>query len=211
MKTIIFDFYGVIMKDPIGGLMPYVKRTYPDVSLDGVYSHWLKANIGALSSRDFFVNLGYTGDIRGIEKDYLDTLEIDEDFFPFAESLGKSYRMALLTNDIAEWNGYLREKFGLARYLEEIVVSGEVKIKKPDVEIYELILKRLGSIASECIYVDDRKSNLAPAQSLGMDVVLFDNGMPWHDGGKGNEGYTGKMVRSFRELAQMLSPGNIKS
>jgi putative hydrolase of the HAD superfamily len=205
MRTIIFDFYGVIMKDPIGGLMPFVRGRFPDLSLDDVYSQWLKANIGKMASLDFFRNLGFEGDLGDIEKEYLDTLEIDGEFYRAADILGKRYGMAILSNDIAEWSRYLRSKFGLDDYFETAIISGEAGIKKPDRDIYELTLNRLNQRAADCIFVDDRRSNLDPAESLGIEPILFDNGRPWHDGGKGNEGYEGKTVRSFRELTEMLT------
>ena len=203
-EVVIFDMYGVIMKDPVGGLLPFVKGVFPELGFDEVYSQWLIGNVGGLSSMDFFRNLGFAGDLRAVEKAYLDSLEIDEAFYAAAARLKKRYRLALLSNDLSEWSRYLREIHGLDALLDAAVVSGEVGIKKPDAQIYKILLNKLGSRPSDCIYVDDRKNNLDAAKSLGMDTVLFNNGRAFHDGGKGNAGYAGKMAGSFQELADML-------
>jgi len=68
MRAIIFDMYGVILKDPEGGLMPFVNRFFPDLQFDDVYTHWRKANVGELTSLDFFSKIGFEGDINRIEK-----------------------------------------------------------------------------------------------------------------------------------------------
>jgi len=195
MRVLILDMYGVIMKDPEGGFIPFVNRTFPDLSRDDVYLHWNKADVGELSSLDLFRKLGFEGDLSKIEKGYLDTIEINESFYEIAPILKKHYHLALLSNDSSEWSRYLRDKFKINDYFDVITVSGDVKIKKPDVQIFMLTLDKLGHPASDCIYVDDRRFNLAAAQSLGMDTVLFNSR---------NVQYEGKTVVSFKELANML-------
>ena len=53
------------------------------------------------------------------------------------------------------------------------VISGEVGIRKPDPEIYELTCSRLGVSAGECLFVDDIEINCDAARSLGMRAVHF--------------------------------------
>ena len=195
MKAIIFDMYGVILKDPEGSLMPFVQRHFPGMETDDVYRHWRKANVGELSSRDFFTNVGFRGDLHRIEREYLDTVEINSSFYRAAETLGRHYRLALLSNDISEWSNYLREKFDLNKYFDQVVISGDVKLKKPDLPIFSLMLEKLALPASECIYIDDRENNLAAAQFLGMRALLFNN---W------NVEYSGSTISDFAELVDLL-------
>jgi len=204
IKTVVFDMYGVIMKDPVAGLMPFVRRHFPDLDMEAIYAPWLRANVGELSSLEYLRILGFTGDLSAIQKEYLDTIEIDGDFYGAAERLKRRFRLALLSNDLSEWSRYLREKHGLDGLFDAVVVSGDVKIKKPEPEIFYILLRRLGQGASGCVYIDDRKNNLDAAGSLGFDTVLYDNGWKFHDGGKGNIGYAGKVARSLPELADML-------
>ena len=195
MKTIIFDMYGVILKDPDGNLMPFLNSVLPELTPTEVYRHWAPADIGAMTSLDFFKNLGFEGDLAKIEKEYLDTIEIDEAFFQAAQSLKARYRLALLSNDLSEWSRYLREKFSINSLFDTVVVSGDVKLKKPDPEIFNLILKKLSCPASDCIFVDDRRKNLDAAQALGMEVILFNSR---------NVPYDGKTANDFNELTDML-------
>ena len=130
-----------------------------------------------------------------IEKDYLDTVEIDECFYEFASMIKKYYKLALISNDSSEWSRYLRNKFKINSYFDVITVSGDVKVKKPDKQIYTITLDKLGCQAIDCLYVDDREFNLKAAHSLGMDTVLFNSR---------NVKYEGKTVNNFNELAKMV-------
>jgi len=195
MQTIIFDMYGVILKDPDGGLMPFVNRFFPNLNFDDVYIYWRKANVGEISSLEFFSMLGFKGDIKKIEKEYLDTIEIDAAFYSAAQTLGKYYRLAILSNDLSEWSDYLRGKFDINKYFDTIVISGDVKLQKPDINIYSLMIDRLALPACNCTYIDDRRRNLSTAKSIGMEAILFNSR---------NVEYDGKTVYNFNELVDVL-------
>ncbi|HUA02985.1 MAG TPA: HAD family phosphatase [Solirubrobacteraceae bacterium] len=59
----------------------------------------------------------------------------------------------------------------LAELFDGVVISGEVGLRKPAPEIYVLGAERIGLAPDECVFVDDLRANLAPAESLGMATV----------------------------------------
>jgi putative hydrolase of the HAD superfamily len=56
-----------------------------------------------------------------------------------------------------------------------VVDSGFVGMRKPEPEIYELTLERLGDgiVAADCLFVDDVEVNIQAARELGMRTVHF--------------------------------------
>ncbi|APU17306.1 MULTISPECIES: HAD-IA family hydrolase [Actinoalloteichus] len=72
-------------------------------------------------------------------------------------------RTALLSN--AEGR---RADDGLGELFDTVVVSGEVGLSKPDPRIYRLTAERLGLATTECVFVDDLRSNVAGAVVAGM-------------------------------------------
>lgn len=195
MKALILDMYGVIVKDTGEGFLPFVNKTLPDVTMDDIYEQWAKTDIGAISSLKLFENLGFEGDLGMIEREYLDTVELNEGFHQFATEMKKRCKLAIISNGSSEWGRYLRDKYKINEYFDVITISAEVKIKKPDERIYKLTLEMLGCSAADCTYIDDSEVNLVAAQALGMDTVLFNSR---------NVQYEGTTVINFKDLADML-------
>jgi putative hydrolase of the HAD superfamily len=82
-------------------------------------------------------------------------------------------RLALLTNNVREWEPRWRAMFDVDALFELVVDSSRVGLRKPDPRIYELTLERLGLPAAACAFVDDFEHNCAAAAALGMHAVWF--------------------------------------
>ena len=77
-------------------------------------------------------------------------------------------RTALLSNS---WgNDYPRE--GWADMFDVVVISGEVGMRKPDREIFELVLNRIGLTAAECVFIDDIPRNVTAAAQVGLVGIV---------------------------------------
>lgn len=93
------------------------------------------------------------------------------------EELHGNYPLYGLTNWSAETFPIALERFGFLRYFNEIVVSGEEKMIKPDKEIFDLMLNRYSLKAEECIFIDDNEKNIKTATEMGFKVVHFTEGV----------------------------------
>jgi HAD superfamily hydrolase (TIGR01509 family) len=62
----------------------------------------------------------------------------------------------------------------LAESFRDVVVSGHEQLVKPDPAIFELFLARNALDARDCIFVDDSPRNVAMAEILGFDAILFE-------------------------------------
>jgi 2-haloacid dehalogenase len=67
---------------------------------------------------------------------------------------------------------YDKEKAFFARF-RDIVVSGQVKLLKPDPAIYFLALDRFRLRPADALFVDDREINVEAALAVGMQAHLF--------------------------------------
>ena len=72
------------------------------------------------------------------------------------------------------------EKFALVRPLhpffevfDDMVISGEVRLVKPDQAIFDLLLERIGRPAGECLLIDDSPHNIAAAREMGFQTIHF--------------------------------------
>ncbi len=83
------------------------------------------------------------------------------------------YRLYGLTN----WNytkfTLVRHKYPVFRLFEDIIVSGQVKLVKPDPAIYRLLLDKIGLEPQDCLMVDDSERNAEAAHELGFTSIHF--------------------------------------
>lgn len=78
-----------------------------------------------------------------------------------------------LTNWSAETFPVARKKFEFLKWFAGIVVSGEVKMRKPYPPIFRLLLENYQLDATRTIYIDDIKENIVAANHLGFCTIHF--------------------------------------
>jgi epoxide hydrolase-like predicted phosphatase len=120
--------------------------------------------------------LGHTPELHRFSEIYFDALEPNEPMIALMRDLrGRGLRMALLTNNVREWEPLWRSMLPVDEIFEIVVDSAFVGMRKPDPAIYELTLERLGGgvAAAECVFLDDLDVNCDAARELGMTAVHF--------------------------------------
>ena len=73
-----------------------------------------------------------------------------------------------ITNWSAETYPTAQRLFPFLRYFQDIVVSGELKLIKPDAKIYQTLLDRQPIVAEQAIFIDDVLENVEGARALGI-------------------------------------------
>ena len=85
----------------------------------------------------------------------------------------KGYPLYGLSNWSAETFPLVKDEYLFFSEFDEIVLSGQINLIKPDPEIYNYLLNRIKYTASECLFIDDSQSNITAAKSLGFCTVHF--------------------------------------
>jgi 2-haloacid dehalogenase len=83
------------------------------------------------------------------------------------------YPLYGLSNWSAEKFAIVRSKYEFFNWFVSIILSGEVKLLKPDRQIFELLLNKIGRPANECLFIDDSIHNITAAKELGFSTILF--------------------------------------
>jgi 2-haloacid dehalogenase len=84
-----------------------------------------------------------------------------------------NYPLYGLSNWSNETFPLARHKYDFFDLFDDMVISGEVKMVKPDPAIFELALKKFGKNAAECVYIDDSLPNIQQAQKIGFHTIHF--------------------------------------
>lgn len=105
---------------------------------------------------------------------FLDAIRPNPPMVDFTRAIKeRGFRMALLSNNVREWDLHWHEMLPLDDLFEVIVNSGIEGTRKPEARIYELTLERLGASAQECLFVDDIDANCEAARALGIHAIQF--------------------------------------
>ena len=118
--------------------------------------------------------LGHRPEMHRFSEIYFRALNPNEPMIELMRELRDSgYRMALLTNNVREWEPLWRAMMPVDEVFELVVDSAFVGCRKPEPRIYEIVLERLGLPAESCLFVDDVAANCEGARALGIRAVHF--------------------------------------
>lgn len=111
-------------------------------------------------------------------KNWQTEIYVDKQAFEILSVLKKKYRLALLTNyDHSPHIRSVLKDYKLEQYFDEIIISGDVDLKKPQKEIFELMCEKLNLACNQCVYVgDDPEKDCVGSSSVGMQAVLLRKG-----------------------------------
>ena len=127
--------------------------------------------------RELEAELGDDTSMADFRQTYFDNLHPNERMIEFVRELReRGLRMAMLTNNIREWEPQWRGMIpGIDDIFEFVVDSAYVGMRKPDPGIYMLTVDRLGGDIqpSDCVFIDDIDVNVRAAADLGMTAVHF--------------------------------------
>jgi putative hydrolase of the HAD superfamily len=118
--------------------------------------------------------LGRSVELHGFGERYFEHLHPNEPMIAYMRELReRGYRMAICTNNVREWEPLWRAKLPVDEIFDVVVDSGFVGHRKPEPQIYEITLDRLGVPAPAALLVDDIEPNCTAARELGLSAVWF--------------------------------------
>ena len=83
-------------------------------------------------------------------------------------------RLFALSNWSAETFPIARPRYPFLEWFEGIVISGEVRIAKPDARVYRHLLERYSLEPATTVFIDDSAANVDAAGALGMIAIRFE-------------------------------------
>jgi putative hydrolase of the HAD superfamily len=190
IRAVISDFGGVLTTPLIESFLAYQRETgiaLEDLGTamgrlmeeDGGRHPLFELEKGNISEREFTERLGGAlgRKLDTMTSTYFANLHPNEPMIAYMRTLREDgLRLGLLTNNVREWEPLWRAKLPDVDELFEVIVdSGFVGMRKPEPEIYQLTLERMGDGLrfDECAFLDDIEVNCDAARALGMKAVRF--------------------------------------
>jgi putative hydrolase of the HAD superfamily len=118
--------------------------------------------------------LGHRPELHRFREVFFEALDPNEPMIELMRECKRAgHRMALLTNNVKEWEPLWRTMLPVDEIFEMVIDSGFVGYRKPERQIYEITLERLGLPAGACLFVDDLEVNIEAARELGFNAVHY--------------------------------------
>jgi epoxide hydrolase-like predicted phosphatase len=137
-----------------------------------------RAALGKASTDDVWTwvlnHLGLPeGDRHSLQRDFFDGDKVDEELVAFIRSLRPTYLTGVISNAWPEVRHWLENEWRIADAFDDIVLSAEVGMTKPDPRIFHLALDGLEATPNESVFIDDFDENVKAAREVGMHAILF--------------------------------------
>ncbi|MCL2869672.1 HAD-IA family hydrolase [Candidatus Saccharibacteria bacterium] len=173
VKAIIFDIGDVLISDYLCAL--YNKYPKYHDKIQASYKPFHRGDLTLSQYSKVVANIvnDTQNNVVKLFQEIRPLLKRDEELFAAIEQWKKSYLIGVLSNI---GDGVFENIFTPAeikKYFDNVVLSYQEKLAKPDAEIYKLAAKRLGVKPNECVFVDNLQRNMIAAKDVGMQGVLF--------------------------------------
>jgi putative hydrolase of the HAD superfamily len=182
-RGLILDFFGVLTSNMVEVIEYFEDREklargtflrgWADPAGKALFA---ALELGEISQREW--NVGFA-ELIGVQPDDLMARYL-ADAYPAYQVLNVAkqaraagIRTAVLSNSLGRspYDPYAGG-WGLRTNFDEVVLSTDLKIRKPDPRIFQITADKLGLTPQECVFVDDTEENLVAAARLGMRVLL---------------------------------------
>ena len=115
-----------------------------------------------------------------LEKFFREDFYIDQELVADIRAYRRRFKTALLSNYSDSLRPMLSGPWRMDGAFDEIVISSEVRMIKPDPAIFHYTLDKLGIDPQEAIFIDDRAVNVESAQALGMQAIQYNGRADMH-------------------------------
>jgi len=179
IKAIIFDIGGVVIKTNHRKVHEYVKNKS---GADYKYSlrEYHNAETGKLKFETILKKIAVANKLNG--NDYVKIYKfarrkftnLDKKIVKMLGVFRKNYKLYVLSNTNTV-HKVVNKKLGVYDFFNRVFLSTDMGLRKPDLKIYRLVLKKTGLKPQETVFIDDKKENIFAANKIGINGILFEN------------------------------------
>lgn len=201
IKHFLFDFGGVLIKPThsIKNLFDIIEHDLGIIIPRSETSYYRKlfrqVGAGIINSREFIVkvlqryyypNQKKDGSLppKSINIDYYLELwfqlyskfaNISSEMEEIVQDLHQAgYKVSLMSNTF-DIHAKSNELKGFYDLFDNVFLSNEIGLRKPELEKYKYVIRKLKTKPKYCIFIDDKMANLIPARQLGIHVIKFES------------------------------------
>jgi HAD superfamily hydrolase (TIGR01509 family) len=173
VKVIWIDFFGVICSE----IAPFWFQKYfsEEESLLLKEKYFIPADVGDISNSELMNHLSkLVGKTAGeLDKEFYSSVKINREVVAYLEKLKKTHTIILCSNASSIFLRTIIKDNNLGHLFDEIIISSEIKCRKPDNQFFDKCLQLSECPKEEIIFIDDNKVNIESAKNFGVQTILF--------------------------------------
>ncbi len=184
IKAVIWDLGGVLVRTEDG--LPRqqlaerlkISRTELEQIVFGGASG-KQAQKGEITSTQHWENIRkvfgiQVNEVKAFQEEFWGGDVVDYELIDHIRGLKRlSYTTGLLSNAFSDLREYVSMEWKIADAFDQMVISAEVRLMKPDERIYRLAINRLDVQPGEAVFIDDMLENVQGARAAGMHAIQF--------------------------------------
>jgi putative hydrolase of the HAD superfamily len=183
VRNVIFDFGGVLVRwkpeEIIAGFYPDEDRRARLRQAVFQHADWIDMDRGTLPEDAAIERFAArmqrpAAEMRDLMRNVKESLTPMEETVALLETLAaRGVPLYGLSNMSVETFAHLKSRHGHWARFRGIVISGEIKMVKPDPEIFDYIARRYGLAPEQTLFIDDHPPNVESARRHGFRAIRF--------------------------------------
>jgi len=178
IKNIVFDLGNVLISFKPGEYLD--KKNYPEnykaKILTDIFKseEWIMLDNGDINTSEGIDSISSKSSLNREEIAHIFNLRtevmypLDQNVRLLPELKKQGFRLYYLSNFPIDIFEEIKTGYFFFKYFDGGVISSEVKVSKPELRIYEILLEKYSLTAEECLFIDDIELNVKAAEVVGM-------------------------------------------
>jgi epoxide hydrolase-like predicted phosphatase len=185
IKAIIFDFGGVLLRttdftprEQLAARLGMSRHELEEFIFGGESGNL--AQRGEITVRQHWANLAAQlhcseKELKTLVDQFFANDELDLRLLDYVRMLHATYKTGLLSNAFDDLRQIISERWHFGDAFDDMIISAEVGLVKPDGRIFQLAVEQLGVEAVQAVFVDDMQRNIEGAKRAGLLGIHFQN------------------------------------
>lgn len=178
IKALVLDFGGVLfpIQPYLNGVKPEEKRfrLIKQLVIDVYNENEELIKSKKFTKEDFAKQVKEKGKASFTEEELnliiQSILKIDQKLLDYIRRVKDKYQIFALINEAPKWTELRIYFHYLNTIFKDYFISSYLGVRKPDPEIFKILLEKTGLKSSDCLFIDDKAENLNTARALGFNV-----------------------------------------
>ena len=174
LRAVLFDFFGVIS---VPAQHAFLERKISDHDLlMHVFELRRQHDLGYIDIDEYLREVAQLTGVPpdGLRQHLRSNWVLNQPLVDYIYTKMKgNYRIGLLSNAAGDLRSFVPDQL-IKDLFDELIISGDVGMVKPNPEIFELACERMGVLPAETVMIDDIEENCDGARAAGLQAITYD-------------------------------------